>query len=313
MYLVLFKEISNKEHYNLFQSIYDALTGCYIHCELVFENDFTFDALVISARTHNCAPIFKKNRKFVHPDRRFKYKFYKFVDIPFDKEASIKQRCIDIANEKKYIMSYDRMLLSVLPKELLTFRDFFIDNVLDSDNSSGTKASKSLTFEKQKNKKQNSKPTYCVEIIRKVFHNELDNKWPENMTPMDFAEYLLKEKRVEVDILDEKKIKYGSKKKKNMTEDGDIEEQKEKGIKDDDDDEEDDDDDEDSDYTGYYSDCGMDENGGEVDKKDVQKDKKYDKKRKTNKKQNKNITETFQMSFHFTPSELKAKDFQDYV
>ncbi len=102
MYLVLFKEISDREQYNLFQSIYDALTGCYIHCELVFENDYTFDSLIISSRTHNCAPLFKKNRKFVHPYRKFQYKFYKFIGIPFDKEAAIRQKCIDIASEKNH-------------------------------------------------------------------------------------------------------------------------------------------------------------------------------------------------------------------
>lgn len=191
--------------FDFVNNLYSALTGGYTHCELVFESHSFFDALVLTTKTPDGFPMFVTNRQYSSHTGKYKHCFYKMLNLSHVQESKLKEACKRIASEKKHQLSLNTMLSSVLPDFLLSFRDIVVKSI------GGPANFKEATF-------VDTKPTYCVEIIRDIFEGILPNDWPSNLTSLDLVMYLLKKQRITIDLNDETRLKRMSKKTSSLVE-----------------------------------------------------------------------------------------------
>jgi hypothetical protein len=205
MYLVVFREMTLHSKFDFVNNLYYALTGGYSHCEIVFENNGFFDALVLTTKTPDGYPVFVANRQYSSHAGKYKHCFFKFTNLSHVQESMLKEACKRIANEKKYQLSLNMMLSTVLPEWLLSFRDTAVKSI------GGPANFKEALF-------VDTKPSYCVEIIREVFEGILPTDWPNNLTSLDLVLFFLKKQRITIDLNDETRMRKASKKTSSLVE-----------------------------------------------------------------------------------------------
>lgn len=193
MYIVVFRDERKIEKYDFINQFYHAFTGGYTHCEIVFEQNAYFDALLISAMTPDGFPLYVKNRTFHSPDGRYKYCFYQY-EVSHAIESELKNKCMSIASEKKHQLSYNKMLSTVLPEWILILKEFIL-----------TAIGMPLSYTEKDYK--TTEAVYCVDMVRKVFEGILPVDWDENITPQELVLFLLEQKRITYDKNDETELK----------------------------------------------------------------------------------------------------------
>ncbi len=193
MYIVVFRDERKIDKYDFMNYLYHAFTGGYTHCELVFEQNAYFDAFLITASTPDGYPLYVKNRSFQSPDGKYKYCFYQY-DVNHATESELRNKCMSIAAEKKYQLSFNKMLSSVLPPWTLAIKDFIL-------------AAVGLPLNYKEKEYKTTEAVYCVDMVRKVFEGILPVDWNENITPQELVLFLTEQKRITYDKNDEDELK----------------------------------------------------------------------------------------------------------
>ncbi len=195
MYLVVYK---NKKEYrkdDFFGLMHAGLTSRFEHCELAFERDGFFDAMVVSSLTPEGYPYWRTERQYYDHDGKFDICFYRFLNIDFKKLSDLKFKCHQISTQRTSRMSLKKMTGTALPKQLLFLVDYYLKVVMGYE------------FDTTEYDFTKVKPTYCVDTIRDVFDGIMDYTWPLDLTSGDLLMFLTQEKKITFDLNEQKKIK----------------------------------------------------------------------------------------------------------
>lgn len=193
LYIVVFRDEKKLDKYDFVNHLYHALTGGYTHCEIVFEQNAYLDALLITALTPDGYPLYVKNRTYKSSDGRYKYCFYEYP-VKHQKESELRNRCMEIAAEKKYQLSFNKMLSSVMPQWTLALKDFILGAI-------------GMPLDYAEKEYKTTEAVYCVDMVKKVFEGILPTDWDDNITPQELIMFLMEHKRITYDKNDEDELK----------------------------------------------------------------------------------------------------------